>query len=84
MIKKLSCVSHGSLKRFPHTFTKDSDHSAECSRHIELLDRIGSKKFLSYGAVTKVSSTLVDAYFFSLQQRRKQKYNRTQKLHTYI
>ena len=21
MIKKLSCVSHGSLKRFPHTFT---------------------------------------------------------------
>ena len=22
MVKKLSCVSHGSLKRFPHTFTK--------------------------------------------------------------
>ena len=21
MVKKLSCVSHGSLKRFPHTFT---------------------------------------------------------------
>ena len=24
MIKKLSCVSHGSLKRFPHTFTTDN------------------------------------------------------------
>ena len=25
MIKKLSCVSHGSLKRFPHTFTTIKD-----------------------------------------------------------
>ena len=25
MVKNLSCVSYGSLKRFPHTFTTDSD-----------------------------------------------------------
>ena len=24
MVKKLSCVSHGSLKRFPHTFTTET------------------------------------------------------------
>ena len=24
MVKNLSCVSYGSLKRFPHTFTNDS------------------------------------------------------------
>ena len=24
MVKKLSCVSHGSLKRFPHTFTNNT------------------------------------------------------------
>ena len=32
MVKKLSCVSCGSLKRFPHTFT--SEGSVECPRRI--------------------------------------------------
>ena len=27
MVKKLSCVSHGSLKRFPHTFTNVGETS---------------------------------------------------------
>ena len=29
MVKKLSCVSHGSLKRFAHTFTT-SKHAIKC------------------------------------------------------
>ena len=32
--------------------------TVEISIDIELLSRIGSKKFMSYGAVTRVSSTL--------------------------
>ena len=34
MVKKLSCVSHGSLKRFPHTFTTVSEDKILSSRNI--------------------------------------------------
>ena len=32
MVKKLSCVSCGSLKRFPHTFTSGADYT----HHIQM------------------------------------------------
>ena len=44
MVKKLSCVSCGSLKRFPHTFTNSTYLEAT---HIENNDIIKEAKSVS-------------------------------------